>query len=415
MLSLKRASVTVLAVGLGACGDQQPSGPVGPETPHPNFSESGIRGRSGAPGAGLCSDCHRPDDGAAAPVVTLAGPATINAGETGNYTLTIRPASGSNQTQGGLNVAVPDGGSLIAGSGTDVSRGEIVHAQPQTGTGDLSWSFQWQASATAGTYNMYAAGLSTDGNGKSGDEEGTDVLAITVHGANGPPTADPQNVTVEMNSSAPITLSGSDAETCELSFTIVSGPANGTLGAMSDQTCAGSGNYTDAVAVTYTPNANYTGPEEFTFRVTDQDGLSSDAVVDVTVLDPSAVDYELRRMRVRRNRSNMLDAIFSIKNTRGMEQGAVQAELYVDDPDGLGDPVCTLMVSDSPTGGSTVYSFAPPACNYALDKRTPPTTYEVTIKLADDVPDSMTKTLSVRRFAKVMGILGVIGDALSGG
>jgi hypothetical protein len=363
----------------------------------------------------MCSDCHDPDNGAAAPTVTLSGPTTVNAGVTGSYTLTISPASGSNQSQGGLNVAVPDGGSLIAGGGTKVSGGEIVQTQAKTGSGDLSWSFQWQAPAAAGTYNMYAVGLSTDGSGKNGDEQSTDALAITVQAANNPPTSDPMTVTADLNASAPITLSGSDLETCELSFTIVSGPANGSLSAISDQSCGGSGPYTDAAAVTYTPDDNHTGPDEFTYRVSDQGGLSSDAVVDIDVLDPSAVDYKLLRMRVRRDKSNKLGAIFIIKNTRNREQAPVQAELYVDDPDGLGDPVCTMMVSDAPGGGSTAHTFAPTGCDYTLDKRTPPTTYEVTVKLNDDAPDSMTKALRLRHSAKILRILGVIGDALRSG
>jgi hypothetical protein len=415
MLSLKRAPVFVLAIAAGACTDQGQRGPIGPEATHPSFYESGISGRSGAPSAGLCSDCHDPDNGAAAPTVTLSGPTTVNAGETGSYTLTISPASGSNQSQGGLNVAVPSGGSLTAGGGTKVSSGEIVQTQAKSGTGDLSWSFQWQAPATGGTHTMYAVGLSTDGSGKNGDEQGTDALAITVQAANNPPTSDPKTVTADVNASAPITLRGSDAETCELSFTIVNGPANGSLSSISDGTCSGSGPYTDAAAVTYTPDNNYSGPDEFTYRVTDQGGLSSDAVVDIEVLDPSAVDYKLLRLRVKRDKSNKLVATFIIKNMRNREQAPVQAELYVDDPDGIGNPVCTMMVSDAPGGRSMAHTFAPPNCDFALDKRTPPTTYEVTVKLSDDAPDSMTKTLSVRRFAKILGILGIIGDALRSG
>jgi hypothetical protein len=74
-----------------------------------------------------------------------------------------------------------------------------------------------------------------------------------------------------------------------------------------------------------------------------------------------------------------------------------------------------MMVSDAPGGGSKAHTFASPNCDYTLDKRMPPTEYEVTVKLPDDAPDSMTKSLRVRRFAKIVGILGIIGDVLRGG
>jgi len=51
-----------------------------------------------------------------------------------------------------------------------------------------------------------------------------------------------------------VTLIGNDPETCELTFTIVSGPSHGSLGSMTGIACnAGSPNY-DYASVTYTVN-----------------------------------------------------------------------------------------------------------------------------------------------------------------
>ena len=158
MRSMRTLAAIALVISLGACSEREPSGLAGPGMTKPHFYGGGESGRSGAPGAGLCSDCHDRPNGTA-PTVTLSGPSSLNSGETGDYTLTIEPASGSDQTQGGLNVAVPDGGTLIAGSGTSISGGEIVQSSEQRGSGTLSWSFQWQAPSSGGSFNMYGVGL----------------------------------------------------------------------------------------------------------------------------------------------------------------------------------------------------------------------------------------------------------------
>ncbi|MGD8868280.1 MAG: hypothetical protein PVI01_11630, partial [Gemmatimonadales bacterium] len=225
MRSLTTMATLALLITLAACSERS-GAPTDIESLHPSLKNDGISGHSGAPGTELCSRCHDPDNGAAPPTVTISGPTNVGPGETQTYTLSIVPAAQSNQTQGGLNVAVPDGGTLIAGSGTSIDRGEIVHSQPRRGTGTLSWSFQWQAPSNGGTYIMYGVGLSTDGSNTRGDEEGTDQLSITVQAGNAPPSADPKQINTDVNTAVTITLSGSDAETCELTFAIVNGPSH---------------------------------------------------------------------------------------------------------------------------------------------------------------------------------------------
>jgi len=96
------------------------------------------------------------------------------------------------------------------------------------------------------------------------------------------PTADPQAVTTDEDTSVAITLTGSDPESDPLTFTIVpgSGPANGTLTGAPPN-------------VTYDPDPDYTGPDSFDFQVEDPSGATDTATVSITVdpvNDPPVVD-----------------------------------------------------------------------------------------------------------------------------
>jgi len=104
------------------------------------------------------------------------------------------------------------------------------------------------------------------------------TVSITVNEVNAVPVADAQSVTVDENDSAPITLTGSDADTGDtLSFAIATQPTNGTL------------DVTNLPDVVYTPDANYSGPDSFTFVVNDGTEDSAPATVSITVNEVNAV------------------------------------------------------------------------------------------------------------------------------
>lgn len=114
--------------------------------------------------------------------------------------------------------------------------------------------------------------------------QGTDVSAQRVRGRmvifDTPPAAMDQPVAVTEDTAQPITLVATDADGDPLTFTIETQPAHGTL--------SGSG-----AAVTYTPVAEYNGPDSFTFKVNDGTLDSATATVSITVAavnDPPGFD-----------------------------------------------------------------------------------------------------------------------------
>ncbi len=100
----------------------------------------------------------------------------------------------------------------------------------------------------------------------------TDVglVTVTVTGVNNGPTATPQNVTTPEDTGLGITLAGTDPENNPLTFAVVAGPTNGTLSGT-------------APNLTYTPNANASGLDLFSFTVSDGTTTSAPATVTITI------------------------------------------------------------------------------------------------------------------------------------
>ena len=82
------------------------------------------------------------------------------------------------------------------------------------------------------------------------------TVSITVVATNRPPSATAASATTAEDVAVGITLSGTDPDGNTLTFAVVGLPAHGTL--------SGSG-----ATRTYTPAANYNGPDSFTFTVND--------------------------------------------------------------------------------------------------------------------------------------------------
>jgi hypothetical protein len=99
--------------------------------------------------------------------------------------------------------------------------------------------------------------------------DGNDVV-LTTETVNSFPTGDALNVSTNEETAVNITLTGGDTDGVVAGFSIETGPLHGTLSGT-------------APNVTYTPALNYAGPDSFEFRVTDDDGGFSTAIVSITV------------------------------------------------------------------------------------------------------------------------------------
>ncbi|MFW2380731.1 MAG: Ig-like domain-containing protein, partial [Acidimicrobiales bacterium] len=90
--------------------------------------------------------------------------------------------------------------------------------------------------------------------------------------ANEPPVADPAAVATDEDTPIEIVLSGTDPNDDPLTFEVASVPANGTLSSVG------------LPFVTYTPDTDFFGADEFTFTVSDGEFTSPAATIGITVL-----------------------------------------------------------------------------------------------------------------------------------
>ena len=113
------------------------------------------------------------------------------------------------------------------------------------------------------------------------------TVSIDVSAVNDAPVATSQNVSTDEDMVLAISLAGNDVDNDPLTFALTGAPANGALTG-------------DAPSLTYTPNANYNGPDSFTFTATDGELTSMEATVLIDVAPvndpPSAADDEVTLM-----------------------------------------------------------------------------------------------------------------------
>jgi len=98
----------------------------------------------------------------------------------------------------------------------------------------------------------------------------TETFDITFNPVNDAPAANAQSVSATEDTPKAITLTGTDLEGSDLTYTVVTGPTHGTLSGT-------------APNLTYTPDPNYAGGDTFTFKVNDGALDSSVATVTITV------------------------------------------------------------------------------------------------------------------------------------
>ncbi|SYZ78360.1 S8 family peptidase [Trichococcus shcherbakoviae] len=136
---------------------------------------------------------------------------------------------------------------------------------------------------------------------------------------NNPPVAYDQTVNTMKNTPVAITLIAADPDGDPLTYTIASAPANGTV--------SGSGS-----EITYTPNPDFTGVDNFTYEVTDGAGSTATATVAVnvepTVAPARTVDLVVQ-MSATTRKINKINYVWATAKVKVMEAGAQVADATV--------------------------------------------------------------------------------------
>ena len=156
------------------------------------------------------------------------------------------------------DVLTATGLTITAGSGTLVDNGDGTWSYTSAANDDSTVSFSYDV---------------TDGNALVANTATLDITPVN----DAPVAADDSFATSEDNSLRISTIdllandSDVDGDTLTVNFTPISGPANGTLSVNS------------VGSFRYTPDADFNGTDSFTYEITDGNGLTSTAVVNITV------------------------------------------------------------------------------------------------------------------------------------
>jgi len=131
-------------------------------------SPGGFTGRTKKTSNNGCS-CHSGSTPTPDVTVTIAGPDTVNIGQTAMYTLTVSKAS---KTGAGLDIAVRSGTLAPVSSNIHLSNSELTHNNniPMT-SGSVTVQFNYTAGSSATLDTIWATGLATNSNNsESGDD-----------------------------------------------------------------------------------------------------------------------------------------------------------------------------------------------------------------------------------------------------
>ena len=158
---------------------------------------------------------------------------------------------------------------------------------------------------------------------------GSDSFTYTISDGHGNTATG--NVSVTVNNTAPvattgitgagpsntplaITLAGTDANGDALTFAVGTGPTNGALGAIGTPSCT-AGSCT--ASVTYTPAANYSGSDSFTFTVNDGTATSTAATVNITVINQAPTANADSATVAKNSTANVIDVLANDTDPEG--------------------------------------------------------------------------------------------------
>ncbi|MDB4530871.1 Ig-like domain-containing protein [bacterium] len=190
-----------------------------------------------------------------------------------------------------------DGTASITLTGSDEEGDTLsftVLSQPKNGT--LSGS---SPTLSYSPKDNYSGSDSFTYKANDGKEDSTiATVSISVANVNDKPEVANQSVDVDEDGSVSITLSGSDEEGDTLSFTVLSQPKKGKLSGT-------------APTLSYSPNANYSGSDSFTFKANDGKADSNTATVTINVIKKEADEPVLSLSKAEYEKGEVIKVSFS--------------------------------------------------------------------------------------------------------
>jgi hypothetical protein len=100
------------------------------------------------------------------------------------FRFTVTSTADATQVAAGLDVAASAGTlGLVADQGTRLQLSEVTHTSPKVNdaNGEATFEFTWQAPATVGTYTLFGAGTSANGNSeRTGDAAARTTYEVVV-------------------------------------------------------------------------------------------------------------------------------------------------------------------------------------------------------------------------------------------
>ncbi|HVT36842.1 MAG TPA: choice-of-anchor V domain-containing protein, partial [Nevskiaceae bacterium] len=228
-----------------------------------------------------CMGCHNNGVGTTIPATGFSGPDVVVTGSSNSYSFGISAAG--NGAVGGLDVSASAGTlATVAGSNTELLSGEITHTAPRSYIGAAtSWTFTLTAPAAEGSLTLAGCGLNANHNGTdTGDAGACTAKTITVKA---PPVAgDDSYLVTEDSGTSNLAVLANDSDSSAIRVTAVNGsssfPVLTAHGGSLALSGPGAGNQ-----LLYTPAADFSGTDTFTYQVTDTYSISSSGQVTVTV------------------------------------------------------------------------------------------------------------------------------------
>ena len=264
-----------------------------------------------------------------------------------------------------LNVAAPG----VLANDTDVD-GDPLTASPLSAPLHGTLTLNANGSFTYTPVANYNGPDSFTYNASDGSLTSTATVSITVTPVNDPPVATNDAYSVNENSTLTVAAPGvqtndTDVDGDPLTSGVVIGPAHGTL------TLNVNGSFT------YTPTANYFGPDSFTYKDSDGTAFSAPATVNITVVSVNQPPV-------------------AVNDSASTNTGSATVNVLANDSDPDGDP---LTITSFTQGGHGTVSCTTPNCTYtAAPNFSGPDSFTYTI--SDGKGGTATATVSINVIAQ---------------